>query len=135
MLLPNAVSLNYAQFFYGISDLYVAPFRTAAFHRPALEAIACGLKVLITGGGSADAFMLPGVCSPIKGKRVPAVDTGGSFGPAIEPDYEAFVRQIREALKKPGQSGVSVAERQRFLETWSWKRVADRLAECLLPSD
>ncbi len=135
MLLPNAVSLNYAQFFYGISDLYVAPFRTAAFHRPALEAIACGLKVLITGGGSADAFMLPGVCSPIKGKRVPAGDTGGSFGPAIEPDYEAFVRQIREALKKPGQSGVSVAERQRFLETWSWKRVADRLAECLLPSD
>jgi predicted O-linked N-acetylglucosamine transferase (SPINDLY family)/glycosyltransferase involved in cell wall biosynthesis len=132
ILLPSAVSLGYAQFFYGVSDLYVAPFRAAAFHLPALEAMSCGLNVLITGGGSADALMLPGVCFPIQAGPATDFEPGNpAAGKAVEPDYLAFVRQLRQAIKQRGQNTVGAVERQRFLEKWSWTRAADALAECV----
>jgi glycosyltransferase involved in cell wall biosynthesis len=128
VLLPRAMSLNHAQFFYSVSDLYVAPFRGEAFHLPALEAIACGVKAMVTEGGSADHFLTPGVCLPIKG--TPAVPTGDApptKAVMIEPNYDGLVRQLRQACKQPGVGQpVSASDRQRFLEKWSWLKAADQ---------
>ena len=125
ILLPNAVSLNYAQFFYGVSDLYVAPFRSEAFHLPVLEAVACGLRVLVTEGGGVDSCLTPGVCAPIKAKLSKRSEQGGSI---LDPDYNQFLRQLRQALKQPAQ-GILEADRKKFVEKWCWTNVADRLSK------
>lgn len=125
--LPSAVSLQHAHFFYGISDVYVAPFRSESFHGAALEAIACGLTVLITEGGSADGWMRPGICTPIPAsRRQDAGKAAENPEPLLEPDYEQLLKQLRQAMKRPVQS-FHEADREQFLEKWSWEIVADKL--------
>lgn len=125
--LPSAVSLQHAHFFYGISDVYVAPFRSESFHGPALEAIACGLTVFITEGGSADGWIRSGICTPIQAlRRQNSGKPGEDPETSLEPDYAQLLRQLRQAMKRPAQS-LNEADRQPFLEKWSWENVADKL--------
>lgn len=141
VLLPKGMSLHHAQFFYSVSDLYVAPFRAEAFHLPALEAIACGVKTLVTEGGSADVLLTPGVCVPIKGAPVASGEgspvASGAGTPvtkaaAIEPHYEDFVGQLRQFMKHPGAAQqINDSDRQKFVEKWSWAHVADQVVKMI----
>jgi predicted O-linked N-acetylglucosamine transferase (SPINDLY family)/glycosyltransferase involved in cell wall biosynthesis len=131
VLLPDAVSLSHAHFFYGVSDLYVAPFRSESFHLSVLEAVACGLPVVVTEGGSADVWMTPGVCTAIKcdAEKQPGKKAGNS-GHDLEPSYEMLLAQLRRAVKQP-PARITPVDRQKFLENWSWEATAGKLVQVI----
>lgn len=114
---------------YGIADCYLSPYRAEGFNLPVLEAVACGLPVIVTEGGATDDFVGPGL-----GMRVPS--RMGELPPQEgeppqryrEPEIDAVV----DAMDRMVQGrGVSVADftvaRADCLQHMTWSRAVDQL--------
>lgn len=53
----NTLSIREMATLYQAADLYFAPYYAEGFNLPVLEAAACGLPIICTGGGSTDDFV------------------------------------------------------------------------------
>lgn len=122
---------------YRAADCLVLPYRGEGFAMPVLEAMACGLPVIVTAGGATDDFVDQTV-----GWRVPA--TKRELPPGVpvptvrtawllEPDVNALASAMREAFEDRNETrrrGTEAAQRAR---TWTWDRAASlverRIAE------
>ena len=117
---------------YRACDVLVAPYRGEGFCLPALEAMACGVPVIVTEGGSTDDFVDADVGWPIPAG---VVSVGASvYGDALpaegfllQPDVRALGGLMRRAYVFPEEvekKGTRAAERAA---EWTWQQATLRL--------
>jgi glycosyltransferase involved in cell wall biosynthesis len=121
---------------YRSCDVLVHPYRGEGFGMPVLEAMACGLPTIVTGGGPTDEFCPPEAGWRIRARRaefpedrVDRLDTDGRPW-VLEPDVEhlaelllAVAGAAPEELARRGAAARTAAER------YGWDRIAARYGE------
>ena len=115
---------------YTACDCLVHPYRGEGFGLPVLEAMACALPVICTGGGSTDdfatdefAYRLPAVRKPI-GNRVGNIELV-SGGWLFEPDAKALATQLQHVLAHRDEARAKGRAASEFARTqFTWERSA-----------
>lgn len=122
---------------YQSADVLVHPYRGEGFGMPVLEAMACGLPVIVTAGGPTDEFCPPEAGWRIRSQRRPLVESSVSGIRTVaepwllEPDVEHLVALLREAAAHPGERRRRGLAARRAAERLSWDAVAARYRERL----
>jgi len=122
---------------YRSCDVLVHPYRGEGFGMPVLEAMACGLPVIVTGGGPTDEF-----CPPEAGWRIRShptkfpsdrVDTLATVGRpwVLEPDAQHLVDLLQSAASDPEERRRRGRAGRTRAQQLSWDAVAARYAERL----
>ncbi|HUB88085.1 MAG TPA: glycosyltransferase [Verrucomicrobiae bacterium] len=122
---------------YTACDCLVHPYRGEGFGLPVLEAMACGLPVIVTAGGATDDFVRDEFARRIPAtKKIFGDEAGGmklaKRGWLLEPDIGALAAQMkwvaanREAARDRGSRAAEFVRRE-----WTWKRAAQIAAQRL----
>jgi glycosyltransferase involved in cell wall biosynthesis len=119
--------------FYRTATALVQPYRGEGFGLPALEAMACGIPVVVTGGGSTDDFVDERVGYVIPAARVALGSRIGDFELAgegwwLDPSTEALVailRRIAAGRDEARAKGSAAAARAHG--SWTWAHAAQQL--------
>nr|WP_281418488.1 glycosyltransferase [Azospirillum soli] len=118
---------------YQAADAYVSPYRGEGFNMPVLEAVACGLPVICTAGGSTDDFTTPDFALRIESRIEPFVpypQVPDIKGWALRPDPDhllALMTQViersefREQARRAGPAFVA--------NGFTWRHAVDRLLD------
>ncbi len=117
---------------YTACDCLVHPYRGEGFGLPVLEAMACGLPVVVTGGGATDDFAPDLVAYRLPAIRKPLPPWVGNLllvkpGWLLEPDAAAlgarlrWVTEHRDQARALGRRASEHAHRH-----WTWKAAADK---------
>ncbi len=122
---------------YRACDALAFPYRGEGFGLPMLEALACGLPVIATAGGAADAFLdddvayrVPARRAPLRGAMRGEVLAGEGWW--LEPDVDALAETMRHVVAHRDEArakGRRGAERART--AWTWDHAAEIAAERL----
>jgi glycosyltransferase involved in cell wall biosynthesis len=126
-IIPKTLSIEQLRQLYGIADYYVSPYRGEGFNLPVIEAIACGIKVIVTDGGSTDDF-----CDEHTSIKIPSIKLrnttvyGHFVGAYLDPDLDALVQIMgRCSSAKINDSDSLKFGRIDMLEMFTWKRAAE----------
>lgn len=120
---------------YRACDVFVAPYRGEGFCMPALEAMACGLPVVVTEGGGTDDFVDDSVgwLLPAERQSLSSV-VGGRHFPGevflLEPDVGVLVETLQYCQAQPQecrQKGIAASLRART--EWTWNRSTLKVLE------
>jgi glycosyltransferase involved in cell wall biosynthesis len=128
---------------YAEADVMVLPTRGEGFNIPAAEALAAGLRLIVTGfGGHMDFCAAPSVSDRVRLLEYrltrSASHVAGAHSLWAEPDADDLVRALREAAgEEAGPSGRAGADSLALagLDAASWaERVANATTDLLLAS-
>lgn len=131
--IDNSLTESEMASLYRACDIFVCPYRGEGFSLPTLEAMACGLPVIVTKGGSTDDFtdedvawyipaMKRSIGNVIDGHQL----TGEAF--VLEPDQDSLSEIMKEIYNKPAPiklKGIIAAQKVR--KNWTWKRATLKL--------
>ncbi len=113
---------------YRSCDVFVSPYRGEGFSLPTLEAMACGLPVIVTRGGSTDDFVdeesgwfvsatKRSIGSTMDGQAL----TGEAF--VLEPDMQELTDILKNIYDRPSEvfsKGLNAMLKART--QWTWKK-------------
>lgn len=126
---------------YRAADVVVQPYRAEGFCLPALEAMACGIPLIVTEGGGARDFTLAeaGWFLPARpqtqwtlGQLGYTSPTDTTPAPHLEPDLDALIAALRSAFTSPTATRQAMgAAGRRQAEAWSWEASARRAQQAL----
>lgn len=128
-----SLSLNDMRLLYGAADVYVSPYRAEGFNLPVIEAIACGIPVIVSKGGATDDFCDSSTALLVSCDRVANADRsyfGGEqlAGYHLEPRVDSLVDQMETALNGNIASSEAFIEgRKTLMDRFSWKSAVDQL--------
>ena len=125
--LPGNLSQAALLGLYRASDVYIAPYRAEGFNLPVLEALAAGLPVIVTAGGSTDDFCVSRSCLKIEATRC-----SGASGKYLEPRLESIIECMQAAAD--GAAAHREAAWQGSLEIkqrYGWRVVTQSLGDLL----
>lgn len=119
---------------YAACDCLVHPYRGEGFGLPVLEAMACGLPVIVTAGGATDDFCTArdAFLIPSRPRRFTSEDIQyvGGTGWVLEPDLETLKQTLRHVYEHPGEAREKAAEAlERVRAEYPWERVAAQVIE------
>jgi glycosyltransferase involved in cell wall biosynthesis len=112
------------------ADCLVHPYRGEGFALPVLEAMACGVPAIVTGGGATDDFVderagwkLPSVRREIEAA---AMGSRATVTPAwvLEPDSGALAELLRSAYEHRDEVRRRGSAAARLARSWTWDRAA-----------
>jgi len=120
---------------YRACDVFVAPYRGEGFCMPALEAMACGIPVVVTEGGGTDDFVDESVgwLLPAEQRLLGSVVEGMQFPGEVsilETDVDVLVETLRYCVAQPQEcrhKGIASALRART--DWTWSRSTMKMLE------
>lgn len=119
---------------YTACDCLVHPYRGEGFGLPILEAMACGLPVIVTSGGAADDFARSDLVYPIPastrtlGRRLgdfQLVKDGWLLEPSL-PETAARMRHVFEHREEARSRGRAAGEYAR--QNWTWAAAAQQIS-------
>lgn len=122
---------------YAACDCLVHPYRGEGFGLPVLEAMACGLPVIITAGGAADDFATDEIAYRIPAARRSIGDRVGDLtlageGWLLEPDLTALCDRMRFVVDHPDEARrVGRRASASAREKWTWNLAAAKAEERL----
>jgi predicted O-linked N-acetylglucosamine transferase (SPINDLY family)/glycosyltransferase involved in cell wall biosynthesis len=124
----GSLSFEQTAALYQSADAYVTPYRAEAFNLPVLEAAACGLPVICTGGGPTDEFTDSTFALRVKSRLQYARVDGIPGASELAPSVEDLTRQMRRVLQdRDWAAGAMSAGPEFVLGRYTWKHAADRL--------
>jgi glycosyltransferase involved in cell wall biosynthesis len=130
----KSVSMQRMAEIYNAADAYVSPYRAEGFNLPVLEAMACGLPTICTGGGATDDFIDPAAVRTINAPIMPIPASDGSRGWALEPDVEHLAELMCQAMSDSAwRSAAGLAGPRHVAERYSWDHVTDELVTLMSP--
>ncbi len=118
---------------YRACDVLVNPYRGEGFSLPTLEAMACGLPVVVTQGGATDdycdeevAWLIPSKEKSI-GKEIDGEELTDE-ATVLEPDLEILIQVLRIIFDRPNEiltAGILASHRART--NWTWKKATIKI--------
>jgi glycosyltransferase involved in cell wall biosynthesis len=121
--------------FYQMSDAYVAPYLAEGFNMPVLEAIACGLPVICTGGGATDDFTRDDFAMRIGSQAKTITLAPGVIGKELHPDQDHLIELMRHVIDDPSFTARALKAGPEFVRGhYTWTHVVDQLLGTLFPS-
>ncbi len=119
---------------YQASDAYVSPYRAEGFNMPVLEATACGLPVICTGGGSTDDFVAEDFARKVNAK-LKHIETQDGTGNYLDADLDHLIHLMLEVMDdeawRRSAVGAGPAHAGR---SFTWDSVVDRLVKTAFPA-
>jgi glycosyltransferase involved in cell wall biosynthesis len=131
-------TLNFADMarLYQMADAYVSPYSTEGFSMPVLEAVASGLPVICTRGGSTDDFTTDDFALRVNSVRVPVQQTADASGFELRVDFDHLVHQMTVAVESAELADKARTAGPAFVAAgYTWRQVAQRLLEILFAAD
>lgn len=120
---------------YRACDCLVQPYRAEGFCLPALEAMACGLPVIVTHGGPTDDFVQEGCGWKVASIRVPIGQLPGLESALPQGWFEPDLRDLRLAMRAAYEDAAITREMGRVaakaVARFTWKEVASQYAEAI----
>jgi glycosyltransferase involved in cell wall biosynthesis/predicted SAM-dependent methyltransferase/Tfp pilus assembly protein PilF len=138
---PNAPEIEYIKAelseqdmpkLYRACDMFVCAYRGEGFSLPTLEAMACGLSVIVPRGGATDDFTTEENAWYVNSDVVPVPNNNTDYLPAdatmLEPNLNELVITLDYVVKNPvlnyGQGLIGSYLARKF---WTWRRATLKL--------
>lgn len=120
---------------YTACDCYVQPYRGEGFGLTIVEAMACGLPVIVTGAGPAaeycseeTAYFVPATQVPVPGEVWPPSLPTEHPPSWYEPDLGALKQLMRHAYERPAEGRrKGAAASTQVLENYTWASTVERM--------
>jgi len=113
---------------YRSCDVFVSPYRGEGFSLPTLEAMACGLPVIVTKGGATDDYVDEEIGWQIPSEEITIGNIIDSYelvkdSMMLEPNEEALKNVMFDIYKNPQNLkplGITASNRAR--KSWTWQK-------------
>jgi glycosyltransferase involved in cell wall biosynthesis len=117
---------------YAACDCLALPYRGEGFGLPVVEAMACGLPAIVTGGGPALDYASETTAFLVPARRAELPECQGDERESVgrswlwEPDTEALVELLRRAASDPAATRAKGAAASAWIrEHFTWSNSAD----------
>lgn len=128
----ETLSMAHLAALFRAADCYVSPYLAEGFNMPVLEAAACGLPVICTGGGATDDFTDASFAWRIRSRAVHVRLSSAQLGDALMPDRDHLVSLMLEAAEDPAAMALRGADGARYVgDRFTWDSVTNVLVDTL----
>ncbi len=115
---------------YKAADAYVAPYLGEGFNLPVLEAAACGLPIICTGGGATDDFTTSDFRLAIRSQQQISGDPDSPAMIYLRPDQSHLTSLMRQIIEdRSWRLSARRVGPEYVRERFTWKHVADKLED------
>jgi glycosyltransferase involved in cell wall biosynthesis len=116
---------------YQTADAYVSAYRAEGFNMPVLEAAACGIPIICTGGGATDDFVTEGFARRIHSRSMSSRLNDQEIW-RLEPDLEHLIDLMVSAVEDNAwRKRAGAAGPLHVCANYTWDRVVDMLVRKL----
>ena len=118
---------------YHAADCYVSPYSAEGFNLPVLEAAACGLPSICTGGGPTDEFTTEDFTMRIRSEAV-SNELDGEVATSLRPDQAHLIRLMNRIVDDDDfRTTAREAAPAHVNAHFTWRHAVDKLLALFFP--